>query len=379
MPRAHLPLSTPIFPASFAAFVVLTPTTKFVLIVIAIVVGLLLVVAFISLLVLFFFIRKNHPDVKDGLAKVRSVLHLIRCYILIYLWKFRFQLKALVPAAIFVIFTIAGFFTILELTLKIFEFIERNGGSRFLPFSPESLQMVLDGCEYVLRFFFENPWVLILLLLVEALIFYHHIHEFHHRRHHRTTLTILGELLGPLNELTAFLSASTVPVDMDQARINFMGKFNTAFSTILALWGVKHANICLMEHKAATNLLTVVYENSGGKDFQVGFTLDPTEGAAGKAFTLNQLIYVPNIKYEHGVAVLPAKLDVLTSVYKEGNHPFKSIFCVPINTSASTAKKTASKTVGVLNLSCQGTSAFSDPNFVIAKLGGTVLGLMYNW
>jgi hypothetical protein len=380
MPRVNLPFSIPIPTPSLAAFIVLTPTTKFVLIVIAIAVGLFLLAAFIGILALFFVIRKKHPDVKEALAKVRSALHLIRCYILIYLWKFRFWLKSLVPATILGIFTIAGFFTILELTLKIFEFVERHGGARFLPVSPENLEKLLNGCEYALRVFFENPWVLVLLLLVEALILYHHFHEFHHRRHHRETLTTLGELLGPLNDLAAFLSSSQVPADKNEARLNFMTVvFNTAFSKILAIWGIKHANICIMEHDTAAGLLTVAYENSGGKDFQVGFTLKPDEGAAGKAFTMNQQIYVPNIKYEHGVAVLPAKLEIVTSVYKEGKHPFKSIFCVPISTSASIAKKTASKTVGVLNLSCKGTSAFSDPNFVIAKLGGTILGLIYNW
>jgi hypothetical protein len=68
MPRVNLPFSIPIPTPSLAAFIVLTPTTKFVLIVIALAVGLFLLAAFIGILALFFVIRKKHPDVKEALA-----------------------------------------------------------------------------------------------------------------------------------------------------------------------------------------------------------------------------------------------------------------------------------------------------------------------
>jgi hypothetical protein len=335
-------------------------------------------VLFVAVAALFVWIRRLHPQIDDALSRVRSALHLISCYFLIYFWIFRFRLKSFVPSVVFATFLIAGTFTMLELILRAFEFIEKSWGSHLLPIATQSLARILAFSKGTSHRFFTSPYVLIPLFLVEALILSHHIQE--HRRRHRetTTLAVLGELLLPLSHLSESLSSARDYQEHFAARIKFMEIFAVAFTKLLGLWGMKHTNICVMEFDQSREELVVVFENSFGRDFDKTFTLKRDEGGAGKAFAMKRLIYMPNIKYEHGVGVLPKKFDVVTDVYKEAHHPFKSIFCVPIANSSSNDQDPASTPVGVLNLSSLGKSAFSEPNFVIAKLGATVLGLMYN-
>ena len=94
------------------------------------------------------------------------------------------------------------------------------------------------------------------------------------------------------------------------------------------------------------------------------------------------------MKYKHAVSVTDHVHKVLTSVYEEGDSPFKSIICTPILITTrvestgmpdeSQTPDSASKTVGVLNLASRRKSPFSEFDFTVARLAARILAMMYN-
>jgi hypothetical protein len=319
----------------------------------------------VLLAALFYFIHRKE-------AWFQSALHLTNCFLLTRLWIIRFRARAIAPGLTFVTFVAAGFFTYSELLLKLWEMQER---SRVPPF----LSWFLQWCKFRIELIYNNPSALVLLGLVELLIIWHHYDGHLHRHRETTTLAILGELLSPLNKLTAFLDSTDSEEEETGAKKTFMVDFCAAFKRILKERGIKSVNICLLEFDVRRSVLAVLYESSSGNDFDPDFTLGIDQGGAGNAFSTKELIYIPNVKYEYGVALRGEQLKLVPGAYQQGKHRFKSILCVPILVPPPPpGASNASKAVAVLNFSCAGKSTFSEPDFVIAKLAGTVLSLMYN-
>jgi hypothetical protein len=170
------------------------------------------------------------------------------------------------------------------------------------------------------------------------------------------------------------------------------------------MWNRRKINVCIMELPTGQEQLRVSYESSEGKDFNNNFTLKLGTGAAGKCFDKKEIVYLPNVGYQHGLLVRDDSYSVVTSVYLKGTDGFMSILNVPIVTfevpnrvvadpsnvvlaskkvnsadgDAADMENSKSKCLGVLVMSSVQKNAFSDFDIVIGRLGATILGLMYN-
>jgi hypothetical protein len=271
---------------------------------------------------------------------------------------------------------VAGAFTIVELAL---EFLFPSFGRALLH----------TEIRAALHQLYRHPLAIATLLLIEVWIVVHHYHEWFWRHRETATLNVLRELFSPSNQ------DSASKADRFAEKKQAMRAFALTFKRILLEWGIQNVNICFMEHDPKKEFLVVVFESSGGKDFDPSFKLKFGEGAAGNALERNELIYVPNIKFKHGVAVKPGdvsksirngtkskprKLELVENVYKDGKHPFKSILCVPIRAllGAGDTPDASNPAVGVLNMACTGASAFSERDFVIAELAAAIFGRIYD-
>ena len=368
----------------------------------------LVLVTFVSVLVL----RRMHPkevnenldEITGGMSEVRGGLrgmsngaHFIWCYFLIYFWWARIFVRANVPAVMTLTFIVVGFFTIVEILLNIAEAVVKAG---FAPHAAShvalSLTAFLHGTAALLHSLYTNPALLGFLLVMEVLIGWHHLQEHKHRGREQKLLVQLLNLFDPLNEVCVYLNladrmSSDIEVreELKREAINtFLQYFSKTFCAIFEERGVVDINICVMEHQRSDESLKAEFDSSDGLDFEKGFSLPSGKGAAGRAFSTHKTIYVPNVRYEHAVVVTQHINNVQPKVYVTSKNSFKSMICSPlifhsgIAISASADEShtdfAASKAVGVLNLSSRESSAFSQADFAVARLGAAILALMYN-
>lgn len=350
------------------------------------------------------FIRGRHPqevesnldEIIGGLRAMGNGAHYIWCFFLIYFWKARFYVRAYIPPTMTLTFLIAGFFTSIEVLLNIVAWFHKAG---FAPHLTSHAAMLitafLSATTDYLHEFYSNPYLLVFLLACETLIALHHLQEHKHRGREEKMMERLLDLFGPLNDVCVYLNLADKTISDDIAReerkrgaINvFLKYFGGTFREIFEERGLKDVNVCVMEQDPGTGDLRVKFESSEGKDFKPGFSLGGGKGAAGLALNKNKTIYVPNVRYEHAVIVTQHVTDVQPRVYEPSDNPFKSMICTPLLISSvenlAAADKTkykdiTSKVGGVLNLSSRRKSAFTEFDFVVARLGATVLTLMYN-
>ena len=165
-----------------------------------------------------------------------------------------------------------------------------------------------------------------------------------------------------------------------------MAYFSNAIQTIFKERGIV-VNVCVMEQQPHDHSLRAEFDSSDGRDFGTGFILPTGKGAAGVALSTKKTIYVPNVAYEHAVLVASHTNKVIPRVYYPGANPYKSILCSPIVFPALSGKTlaggdaegtvSASNLTGVLNLSSDRSSAFSESDFAVARIGAAILALMY--
>jgi len=237
---------------------------------------------------------------------------------------------------------------------------------------------------------YSKLYLLIFLLICEALIIVNHLHEFKHQGREQRMLAQVLDLIAPLNELCVYLQLADNEVEEETEKrtkkrhaVNvFLKYFSKTFTEIFRERGLKDLNVCLMGRKEGTEDLFVEFESSGHEDFEVreGNFLKG-EGAAGRALTTNKTIYVPNVEYEHAVVVTERVNDVESKVYVKRETPYRSIICSPIvlptGLDETSEVESASDVVAILNFASRRKSAFSEVDFVVARLGATLLGLMY--
>lgn len=319
-------------------------------------------------------------DVRPALELGRLIVEVVRrtlnlipvffetllCYIFIYFWlagyRFRSKLARLATA----VFLGAGGLAMVEKLLPVLNLPQIS--------SFVSNYKFLAATRDDLRNFFEHPATLAILILVEILLIRRHLREPAHHHHERTTLAVLREALAPLSLLNTRLGQANLQMDdryqMEQEYWSILSK---AMRRLFAERKIDDLDISIMRWNSERECLEIYYASTP-PCYDPGFTLGMGEGAGGTAFMQQYSVYIPVIRFRHGVALVrqpddSIRMRVLLNVYKPCTHPFKTMLAVPIICEGSA-------TVGVVNLSSKRKSAFRGSDFYIAYLTAVILGLM---
>lgn len=314
--------------------------------------GLAILALVLAIVALCIWMYKVNKDVRDLSDKLKQSLVLLRCYLLIYLWRVRFQAKKAVPWIVLVLFTVAGFVTVSELVARIFH-------APALRFS-ELLETALS-----------HLWVQIPLLCVELLVIRHHLREHRKRDQESTMCAVLSELLGPLNDVNQSVAATTTTAAARlQAHRQFEEQLCQAFVRLFRERGISKVDLAIMRWDDTRKKLTIEFPYAQPTTIDLTLELGEGEGAAGTSYARNSMMYVPAIGYKHGIEVLSDRLEVLPSVYvKSKQEPFESILCIPFHDATKSSR-------GVLNLTSTTKGAFSPSEFRMGTLAATILSLM---
>jgi hypothetical protein len=359
--------------------------------VLGILLGIGLVLSLIALIWWFRRISRPYPEVMAAVVKIWTIIQpafefakLVWYFILIWLWLARFRVRKQIPSVVLWTFVVATPFTILEILLKLIDsrfhaLVARHllPLAHVLFLSPGKWTSFLQSANGFADAFYTSPWVLFLLLFIEALVLHHHFGEHKTRGRQDATLAALGELLEPLNRVNEDLRLANDPARRMAIQEDFWKTFfSPVFLRLLRERKIEDVDITIMEFKEETGL-TIVYCSTDIEKFDHPLTLAVGQGGAGKALASSNPVYIPWIKYQHGIAILSNRYSILINAYfKTVKHPFKCMLCLPITDSKALQPNGLPKVTGVLNLSSPRRSAFSPSDFALAVLAAKILGLL---
>ncbi|HEU4881854.1 MAG TPA: GAF domain-containing protein, partial [Longimicrobium sp.] len=134
--------------------------------------------------------------------------------------------------------------------------------------------------------------------------------------------------------------------------------------------------------------LNVMFPNASGQleimhrfpedvEYQANLALEAGQGGAGVAFASGNLLYIPRVKYRHGVSIGmpppgnssgPITYNLKELVYVPTNaEPYRSILSAPIHS--------ATGVVGVLNIDARINNPFADSEFETAQVAASFIAM----
>jgi len=123
--------------------------------------------------------------------------------------------------------------------------------------------------------------------------------------------------------------------------------------------------------------LRMVYLFPVGTGYDPAISFEPGEGGAGYSYAQNAVVYVPSIKYKHGIIVKPSSNDdaihyglkrrIYMPIAKE-YEVYESILCLPITSVR------ANGTIGIMNIDSRRRDAFNIDDIHLLRAYARMLG-----
>lgn len=216
----------------------------------------------------------------------------------------------------------------------------------------------------------------ILLLVPAAYLLYHSIRQLFELRRRPELIHRVNGLVRDLAALR-FATPGAEKRDLDEFITRVLVGFRAVFKDIPGLY----LNVMLPD--ADDGLLAIRYQIPSESRYDASLRLKPGEGAAGLSYAEAALVYVPHIRFCHGVLIskgrpsdqqgwrsfIQDEMDytLAKSVYVQAQlEPYKAILCAPV--------VGGSRVVGVLNLDVDRGNRFSESEIQIAEVAATFLG-----
>jgi hypothetical protein len=242
--------------------------------------------------------------------------------------------------------------------------------------------------NHLLAHVVSHTWVLLALLMIEIFVLLHHWDEHGKRGRESSLLYGLGLLLADLTAQNAIFAH----LDGDERFVaagDFYRKFYEAFAAFLQEREIEGLDVSIMRFDQSDNCLKIVGIVPIPPRIVGDFQPRSGVGGAGNAFKSGNLIYLPSIRYGHGIEyeVSPpdpknsgaethprrdekVQMKLIPQVYVPvAKEPFKSIVSVPITNAFS-------ERIGVVNYSSSHSNAFSTAEFNLLLLSGRILGFL---
>lgn len=216
---------------------------------------------------------------------------------------------------------------------------------------------------------------IIIVLLAGGMVF-HRVEEWKHQKQ-KWDLAFALRFLIP--EIRRFGEDIGGGCDKKAKFMELADKIMSAFSAIFRESKEVNLNLMILGQDRKLRFLCFHPERARASYSTEPFSLD--KGGAGTACKSGLLVYIPAVRYRHGISVLLGgsisadmrlamrrTYDFLDLVYEVSERqPFRSILCVPVRVN--------SKCEGVLNLDSMKQNAFGEFDFDLADVAAALIGM----
>jgi hypothetical protein len=204
-------------------------------------------------------------------------------------------------------------------------------------------------------------WAEILILLVASWLVYHRFKEFQHAREESILATTVAWLFDEIARL------HFVPGKEGNyaALQNFVHKVLIAF---LSVYGSKRRPQMNVMLQSGDGRLRIHFVEPTTARYEDGISFASGKGAAGMAFSRGVTIYIPSIRFRHGIAIVEGKYELFQMAYEPcAIEEFSSVICAPI--------QCGGLTFGVLNIDSARQNAFDMTDIHVAQVAASAIGM----
>jgi hypothetical protein len=215
-------------------------------------------------------------------------------------------------------------------------------------------------------------WMQLTIVLLALFMLRHRLKEFSGLKRKPVFLSNTNVLLGEVAALD-FNIADTIVRET---------RLNTFIMKVLIGFGAAFKDIGNVQ-------LNVMFPDDGGclrirnrypseAQYDLNLALRPNEGGAGVAFERNSMVYIPRIRFRHGIMIsvptpspdgVVIEYDLLESVYVPAQpEPYKAILSAPVRSATG-------EVVGILNLDLRRSNPFSEFDFLTAQVAASFIGM----
>jgi GAF domain-containing protein len=261
------------------------------------------------------------------------------CFLYIKWWKFTASVRRILIESIVLILLIAAIALLLELTGTVF-------GHEF-----ERLHL--------------NWWQKMLILALATLMVWHRVKEWQEAKEESLFEIKVAELLRGM----AILNRGSSQNAKEQNLKEFIKNVFISFQDIFDMKPDLHMNIMLPADatNSPNSVLKIMFQ-SPHSEYEAGVSFPSGEGGVGIAFRDGVMIYLPAIKYLHGIRIVGHHYKLIYFTYSKRDIPgFSSCISVPI--------KIGNKTVGILNIDSLRQNAFTFYHFDMAEVAAASIGI----
>jgi hypothetical protein len=219
-------------------------------------------------------------------------------------------------------------------------------------------------------------WVQIVIVLLAGGMVFHRAEEWK-RQKQKWDLAFALRFLIP--EIRHFGDDIASGCDKKAKFMELAEKIMSAFSAIFRETKEVKLNLMILGKDKELRFLCFYPETAQATYSTQPFSLG--KGGAGTACKSGLLVYIPAVRYRHGISILLGgsisadmrlamrrTYDFLDLVYEVSERqPFRSILCVPVRVN--------SKYEGVLNLDCMSQNAFGEFDFDLADVAAALIGM----
>lgn len=199
------------------------------------------------------------------------------------------------------------------------------------------------------------------------------------REHRRVTLFLekAAQAVAALKELASIEKEG--PDDSYQSLKRCVELILQVLLDTFASRGSLNANVMLLEDDNGDNRLRMTFVRvAQGVEYDQNFKPRPGEGIAGRCFREKAIVYLPRVKWKHGIQVkLPKSLgektkysfcpNLYVAIHEKFEQYYCSILCVPV--------VAYGRCFGVLNLDSANPGPFRESDYLAVTFFGEIIGI----
>ena len=284
-------------------------------------------------------IRQAIHGMAEGLQRLfHSILEIFggaTCYIYILWWTIRFAAGRWATESVIVVMLLASGMVVLEIGSDIF--------------------------RKHIEFLHLPLWAEVSILLLASWLVYHRLKEFQHAKEE----SLLANSVALLFEEIAQLHFVSGEKGNYLALQNFVHKVLIAFLSVYGSRRHPQMNVML---QSSDSRLRIHFVEPAAARYQEGISFKSGEGGAGTAFSRGVTVYIPAIRFRHGISIVEGKYELLHFAYEHSTiEKFSSVICAPI--------QCRGLIFGVLNVDSRRQNAFDMTDIYVAEVCASAVGM----